>query len=272
MAITAAFVLSCCLLLERSSLLRAAMWGGGLLFLIGLADDIYCLGAWSKFFFQVIAASATVLMSGVTEGVSTLSGIFWVLLLTNAHNLIDGMDGLFAGCAAIEGGMLCLMYLLLGESELAIPCMILAVICFAFRLFNRYPAQIFAGDCGSATVGFLLGMLSLPLWFDASYEVGLLSPLFLFAYPLTDLSAAVLRRFCKGRSIFSADRAHLHHRLYAHGLTQVQCGGVLLLLSFSCAFFALVLGIEALRFLSGLVCLALALLLIQIRHFVTDFA
>ncbi|MBR2925980.1 MAG: undecaprenyl/decaprenyl-phosphate alpha-N-acetylglucosaminyl 1-phosphate transferase [Clostridia bacterium] len=265
--------LCCCLFVPvRSAELICTVWGGLLLFLVGLADDIRPLGAWSKLLLQLLIVGFAVSLRGDLTGGALCFGILWVLLLTNAHNLIDGLDGLFCGCAAIEGGALCLLYLAKGEVALSYAPLILSLSCFAFRFFNRHPACLFAGDCGSATVGFLLGMLSLPLLTEAEFGARILSPLFLFAYPITELLLSATRRLLQGRSPFSADRGHLHHRLCSYGLTQVQSGGILLLICFCACCMAFLLGVERMRFLSGIGCICFAGILMRIRRFLADFA
>ena len=152
-----------------------------------------------------------------------------------------------------------------------IPILLLALACLAFRFFNRYPARVFAGDCGSGTVGFLLGMLSLPLFSASLSPSSVLVPLLLFAYPLTDLVTAVVRRLLRGKSPFAADRAHLHHRITAAGLTQVQCGGVLLAISAGVGTVGVLVAAGWLL-PSAFACLGAALLLISLRRFILDFS
>ncbi|MBQ7334884.1 MAG: undecaprenyl/decaprenyl-phosphate alpha-N-acetylglucosaminyl 1-phosphate transferase [Clostridia bacterium] len=272
LAIVLPFLLGCALLGESSPFLIATLCGGGLMLAVGLADDIFCLGAWSKLFFQIAAASAAVLGSGATDGMGTALGIFWVVTLTNAHNFVDGLDGLFAGCATIESLLLGLALFLVGEGGLATVAILLAVACLAFRFYNRYPAQIFAGDCGSESVGLLLGMLSLPLFSGAVLQIETLAPLLVFAYPLTDLVTAVVRRVLRGRSPFAADRAHLHHRICAAGLSCVECGGVLLAICFSLGVIGVLLCVETLWIYAIGACLASALLLFRLRKYIVGVA
>ncbi len=217
---------------DVSPYLTAMLWGGGAMLVIGLFDDIFCLRASVKLLFQVAISFSAVVGSGaLTTYTDVAFAVFWLVLLTNAHNFIDGMDGLLAGCAGCEAIFLGVILLLLGEGGMWQLSFFLAAALFAFRLYNRYPAQIFAGDCGSGFVGFFLGALSLPLFSAPVISFFNLSPLFLFAYPITDLASSVLRRVLHGRSPFSADRAHLHHRLYAKGLEHADC--VILLTSVS---------------------------------------
>ncbi len=270
-AIYTAFLISCLVGDFLTHELVCILCGGGLMLLVGLADDIFCLGAWVKFFFQSSAALACVLGVGTQSALETVCAVFWVLALTNAHNFIDGLDGLFSGCAAIEGGALFLIFAIEGRLQNGTPAILLALACLGFRYFNRYPAETFAGDCGSATVGFLLGMLSLPLFDVMLPSLEGLSPLFLFAYPLTDLATAVLRRVLRGKSPFAADRGHLHHRIYDAGLLQPQCVGVLLLITVGFSVVSVLVRTESLWLAASLALTALAFLLMRIRRFVEEF-
>lgn len=270
-AIYLAFAISLLVAQGLSVSTASVLAGGFLMLLVGLADDIFCLGAWVKLFFQVTVAVATVLGSGAAQGRGAVFAVLWVVTLTNAHNFVDGLDGLLAGTGAVEGTALWLALLLSGQGEWAVAPLLLALSCLAFRYFNRYPAAVFAGDCGSGTVGFLLGMLSLPLLSASATDPTALAPLLIFAYPLTDLVTAVVRRLLRGKSPFSADRAHLHHRITAAGLTHVQCGGVLLTISAGLATVG-VLMCAGWLLPSALACLAAALLLIGLRRFILDFS
>ena len=270
LAIFFGFFVACSLLGDVTRFTSCAIGGGALILLVGLADDIFCLDAWVKFFFQIAATTAAVLGCGIADGSSAILAILWVVTLTNAHNFVDGLDGLFAGVSAVEGIALCLTFFAVGFSEYALPPLLLGLSCLGFRVFNRYPAQIFAGDCGSGTVGFLLGFLSLPLFGASGFGLASLSPLLLFGYPLTDLFAAVLRRLLRGKSPFQADRAHLHHRICDAGLTHPQCGGVLILISAGLGAIGVLVSAE--RFLPAacLACVAVVFLLMRIRQFIVD--
>ncbi|MBR3893848.1 MAG: undecaprenyl/decaprenyl-phosphate alpha-N-acetylglucosaminyl 1-phosphate transferase [Clostridia bacterium] len=270
LAIFFSFTASAIVFAGRFPYLISVLCGGGLLFALGLADDMFCLPAFFKLLFQFAAATASVFASGIVSENVAVWAILWVVVLTNAHNFIDGLDGLFAGCSAIEGSALCAAFLSRGEGDFAMPPLLLAGACLGFRCFNRHPAEIFAGDCGSGTVGFLLGMLSLPLFAEGESLFVSLSPLLMFAYPLTDLFTAVVRRVLRGKSPFSADRAHLHHRICAVGLNPPQCGGVLLLITVALNIVGVLLAAESYLFFTALACFASALLLIRLRHFITD--
>ena len=204
---------------------RFALAGAAVVFTVGFVDDLVGLPAWVKFFFQAVAAAFSIGGMQNKTWIGAFAAFFWVLLLTNAHNLIDGMDGLFAGTAILESIGLAVAFVFLGRSPL-LP-LLLAATCVGFYRFNRAPARIFAGDCGSGSVGFLLGMLSLPLFAGQSWGLGFLAPVFIMGYPLADVATTVLRRTLRRRPLFMADRGHLHHLLFDLGLSGRVSAGLL---------------------------------------------
>lgn len=266
-AVLAGWLLFC----PHTSLVRAAIGGGTVLFAVGLADDIFGLDPFFKLAAQIFAATLAVAELRSFEGGSILLAVFWVVTLANAHNFVDGLDGLFGGTAAIGGICLSLLLLLVGRGREAIFPLVLSAACIGFLRHNLPPAKIFAGDCGSGTVGFLLGVLSLPAFTDATWSFGMLAPLMVFAYPLTDLFTAVLRRILRGRSPFSADRAHLHHRIAAIGLSHGRCTAVLLILSASLGAIGVLLVREAEAIGATLASLASIFLMVGIRQFLLHF-
>lgn len=261
------------LVLGRPSLpIACTLAGGALMLAVGLIDDIVCLDAWVKLLFQVAITVATVLGSGLGEAIGAPIAILWVLTLTNAHNFIDGLDGLLSGVAAVEGTGLFFALTLVGVTDVSPYPLLLGLSCLGFRYFNRYPAGVFAGDSGSGTVGFLLGMLSLPLFGATLSGIGLLAPLLLFGYPLTDLTTAVTRRLLRGKSPFLADRGHLHHRLIDARLQVRQATGVLILISLGLSALGVLITAERLLIWGAAASAAMALLLMRIRRYVLDFS
>lgn len=248
--------------------IAVALFGGGAgMLLVGLADDLLRLGAWSKLLLQTGVTLFALLASGRFSGLSLSLAALWVLTLINAHNFIDGLDGLFSGCAAIESAGLALLCLLTGSRE-ALLAAALAGACLGFRFFNRHPARVFAGDAGSECVGFLLGMLSLIVLPWETDVWGGLCALLLFAYPLTDLCTAILRRILRGESPLRADRAHLHHRILATGLSHGDTVRVLLAFSLMLSACGVFVGLPALRPFSSAVLLLGAAGLSAARRYV----
>ncbi len=259
-------------LLPHTSVMIAAMEGGLLLFAVGLADDIWSLDAIFKLSVQIFAATLAVAELGAFEGIFFLLAVLWVVTLANAHNFVDGLDGLLGGTAAVEGVCLSALLLLIGQRSVAVMPLVLSAACLGFLRYNLSPARIFAGDCGSGTVGFLLGVLSLPAFIGATWSLGVLAPLLVFAYPLTDLFTAILRRISRGQSLFSADRAHLHHRITATGLSHGRCTALLLLLSASLGCVGILLSRETEAIGASLAIVSAILLMIGIRRFLLHFA
>ncbi len=273
LAIFFSFAVGFCLLFDlHSPFWLCVLLGGAAMLLLGLIDDVFCLGAWSKLLLQTGIATAVAVVAGFTEPFSLLAVVFWILLLTNAHNMIDGMDGLLAGCAVVEGSLLCLAYALLGSSDLSQCVGLLCACSIAFYLYNRFPASVFAGDCGSECIGFLFGLLSIPLFSIAETPLSTVSPLFLFAYPLTDLASAVLRRALRGKKLFSADRGHLHHRLYSAGLSQRATIGILASIAFCFASIGVLLCVERLWLFASIGCIGTVCVLLGMRQGILSFA
>ena len=242
--------------------LTRVLIGTGILTVVGLIDDVFSISPIGKLIAQFTAAFIGVY--GAPFWVATFSSV-WVVSLVNAHNFIDGIDGLMAGCSAVESLFLALFLFLLGRENLILPCVLIFVSCIAFRAFNSYPASIFAGDCGSGSIGYLLGMLSLPLFWNMKWGAGWLSALFLFAYPLIDLLSAVARRLLNGKNPFCSDRAHLHHRICATGIGQIACGRILIFLSVIGAAIAAFLCTDWSLPAASLSCIIAVLFLVEIR-------
>ena len=263
-AIFLSFLLGLAVLNEWDGFLISLALGCIIMVLVGLADDIFGLSAWSKLFFQVATAAVTVWNSGIAEGIGAVFAVVWVVLLINAHNFIDGMDGLLCGCGAIECLMLGACFFIAGEGIPGIVSLYLLAACIAFRIYNRYPAHVFAGDCGSQTLGFALGMLSLPL-FKGEINISTIAPLFIFAYPIVDLFSAVIRRILHGYSPFRADRAHLHHRVFAAGISHAECTNILMSLCGMSGVLGVLISSEDLWLIAGILCPFAAWFLVSVK-------
>jgi UDP-GlcNAc:undecaprenyl-phosphate GlcNAc-1-phosphate transferase len=199
-----------------------------LVFLTGLVDDIVNLNPPQKLAGQiggaVLAFIAGVRISGLSGHMfgSTLSFILtvaWLIVCTNAFNLIDGVDGLTAGAGFLAAVTMLVAALVDGNLPLAVVTAPLAGSLLGMLRYNSSPASIFMGDCGSLTVGFLLGCFGV-IWSQKSATMlGMAAPMIALGLPLLDMGLAVFRRFVRLRPISSADRAHIHHRLLDRGLT-----------------------------------------------------
>jgi UDP-GlcNAc:undecaprenyl-phosphate GlcNAc-1-phosphate transferase len=222
---------------------------GFLIFLLGLYDDIRSVGPYVKFSVQALAASL-LYASGlritdlpVVFGHRQLPGlvglaltILWVLGITNAFNLIDGLDGLAAG-SALFSTLVVFVVALQGQSSLvALMTIALAGAILGFLRFNFNPATIFLGDCGSQFIGFLLSALALLGAQKSPTIIAVAIPVVSFGLPILETSLSVFRRLISGRPVFTADREHIHHKLLALGLSHRQVVIVLYAVS---ALFAL---------------------------------
>jgi UDP-GlcNAc:undecaprenyl-phosphate/decaprenyl-phosphate GlcNAc-1-phosphate transferase len=206
-----------------------------IVFLLGIYDDLYTAGPYLKFAVQTLAA--ILLFAGGLRivNIPVLFGeqrlpwfvglpctILWVLAITNAFNLIDGLDGLAAGSALFSTLVAFVVALLNGQSLITIMTIALAGAILGFLRYNFNPATIFLGDSGSLFIGFLLSALALAGAQKAPTIVAVAIPVVSFGLPILETALSILRRLISGRPVFTADREHIHHKLLQHGLTHRQ--------------------------------------------------
>ena len=219
---------------------------------LGAVDDFRRVPAAVKFFFQIIAGLILALTCSKIDVVALPFGtfklgiwsipatVFWVVAITNAINLLDGLDGLAAGtsfiiCLAMFG-----ISLLNQNIGIALISIILAGSILGFLKYNFHPASIFLGDSGAYFLGFILAVLSLQGGLKGTTTIAILIPIIALGLPIVDTGISMLRRLLKslhimevdqernvvkffyldGWSMFRADREHIHHRLMEIGLTQ----------------------------------------------------
>ena len=162
--------------------------------------------------------------------------VLWVLAITNAFNLIDGLDGLAAGSALFSTLVAFVVALLNGYSLVTVMTIALAGAILGFLRFNFNPATIFLGDSGSLFIGFVLSALALQGAQKAPTIVAVAIPVVSFGLPILETALSIVRRLISGRPVFTADREHIHHKLLQHGMTHRQ---VVILLYGVSAIFAL---------------------------------
>src|SRR5581483_3357617 len=214
--------------------LRAPAFLGGatLMFAIGLLDDLFTLDARIKLAGQAVAALVTVsggtyfakialpLASEVTLGwIGVPATVFWFVLVINAFNLIDGLDGLAAGITLFASCILLVMSVVSGSYLVAMGFAALAGASLGFLRYNWNPASIFLGDGGSYFLGYCLAGLSLLAARKSEATVAILIPIIALGVPMIDALWAPLRRFILGQRLFQPDRDHIHHRLLKLGYT-----------------------------------------------------
>lgn len=259
--IFAAFVLSLTVAISISSFHPRLQFGsslqilvtilvpGCLVFVLGLYDDIHSVGPYVKFAVQAVAAfllwlgGLRILDLPVLFGarqfpwfVGLALTIVWVLGITNAFNLIDGLDGLAAGSALFSTLVVFVVALWSHSALVALMTVALTGAILGFLRFNFNPATIFLGDSGSLFIGFLLSALALEGAQKAPTVIAVAIPVVSFGLPILETSLSVLRRLIGGRPVFTADREHIHHRLLQLGMSHRQVVIVLYAVS---ALFAL---------------------------------
>ena len=207
--------------------------GAGLLVLVGVVDDVRGLRARTKLLAQgvaaILVASAGCVIREATNPITGASidlGVFavpvtlaWVIGVTNALNLIDGLDGLAAGVGLIVAGTLALISFTTGRPDVALLAGILAGALVGFLYFNFNPATIFLGDSGSLFLGYALAVLSLESAHKGATAVLVMAPILALGVPLMDTTLTVVRRLVSSGSLMQPDRDHIHHRLIALGLS-----------------------------------------------------
>ena len=163
----------------------------------------------------------------------------WIVGMANAINLIDGLDGLASGIVLTGLLAVSVVGYLAGIASVTWMSTLLIGCLLGFLVYNSRPASIFLGDCGSLTLGYLAGCLTLMASFRESRVIDGIFPLLAFAIPILDCVFAIFRRVMRGRSPFSPDMEHFHHRLMAKGLSHGKAVLALWAAAFSCSLVAI---------------------------------
>ncbi len=253
LAIFLAFTISVLLFCDIDKKIVGMLIGGLLMALIGTIDDIYKISPMAKLLGQIVAAFAPIICGITIEHIYLFGkfykfGLFsipitviWIVALTNAINLVDGLDGLACGISTISAISMMVFALLEVDLFIATIVGILVGACLGFLPYNRHPASIFMGDTGALFLGYTLSVISILGVFKVNAFVSFVTPFLIFGLPLLDTFTAMLRRVLKGQSPFHADRGHFHHKLIDLGFNQRQA--VTILYSISAIF-----GISAVLF------------------------
>lgn len=157
--------------------------------------------------------------------------VIWIVAITNAVNLIDGLDGLAVGVATISSLTMLVIAMLVSENVVALMMAALAGGCIGFMPYNLNPAKIFMGDTGSTFLGFVLATVSIQGLFKFYTIISFAVPFLMLGLPLFDTCFAILRRLAKGQSPMAPDRSHVHHRLIDMGFNQKQAVAILYVIS-----------------------------------------
>lgn len=239
LAIFLSFILSVLFSFNYSNKsIRGLLIGSCIIVLCGIIDDIKELNYKIKLFFQFLASIVLISHNICITKISILSidgtsfidlgvlsiplTLIWVIGVTNAINLIDGLDGLACGLSAISSMFLFIIFIVIGNTTMALMIVILAGACLGFLPYNFNPAKIFMGDTGSMFLGFILAGMSIQGTVKYAATIIMFAPILIIGLPIYDTLVTMLRRFIQGESIMSPDKQHFHHRMLKLGLKQKQ--------------------------------------------------
>jgi len=237
--------------------LRGIIIGSLIIVSLGIVDDVKQLGAKIKFITQIAVAIIVVSHGVVIRYVSVPEfvvntgflnlGIFsipltilWIVGVTNAVNLIDGLDGLAVGVSSIATFSLFFIAILAGEMQVALIAAALAGGCLGFLPYNFNPAKIFMGDTGSTFLGYMLSIVCIQGLFKGYAVISFIIPFLILGLPIFDTAFAIVRRLWNKKPIMAPDRGHLHHKLMDMGFSQKQTVAILYIITSILALSAVV--------------------------------
>ncbi|MBQ7890722.1 MAG: undecaprenyl/decaprenyl-phosphate alpha-N-acetylglucosaminyl 1-phosphate transferase [Erysipelotrichaceae bacterium] len=212
--------------MDMDAALSGILLGGFFVFIGGLLDDMYNLPAIGKIGFQSVGALCAMIIGDVYlveinlpfglmidfQVISMLVTFVWIIGITNAVNLIDGLDGLSSGFSIIVLLTIAILTTLNGRADVMIICLALAGATAGFLCYNFHPASIFIGDCGAQYLGYMISTIAL-LGFKGGTFITLVMPIIILFVPIMDTFIAIIRRKLSGKRISDPDKNHLHHTL-----------------------------------------------------------
>ncbi len=218
--------------------------GGTTIFIVGLIDDRFGLPPIIKFLGEILGALIPIFYGVKVNFITNPKGgyfylkelsvpftLFWVTGITNAINIIDGLDGLASGIVSIVSTTLGLVAILKGNVLVSIICFAIAGIAIGFLVFNFPPAKVYLGDSGALLFGFILGEIGVWGALKTTTSVILLVAILALGFPILDTFSAILRRLIRKKSIFEADMDHIHYKLLYSGLKEKEVIIVLYLIT-----------------------------------------
>jgi UDP-GlcNAc:undecaprenyl-phosphate/decaprenyl-phosphate GlcNAc-1-phosphate transferase len=249
--------------------------GSAIILVTGVLDDMLELSAKIKFFSQLIAAAIVVFIGGIQVTFINLPfggqfelgilsvplTIIWIVGITNAINLIDGLDGLAAGVCCIALVTISWMAFVMGDFYVLTIGLIILGSTLGFLLYNFHPAKIFMGDTGALFLGYMISTLSL-LGFKNVTFISFIVPVIILGVPISDTLFAIIRRMVNKKPLSAPDKSHLHHCLLQEGFS--HRGTVLIIYGIS-AFFGIVAVIfSQSNFLGSFILIIILLLFIEL--------
>ncbi len=233
LGIFVSFTLVSLIFVETSGPFWGVIIGACIITVVGVLDDIYHLSPLMKLAGQAVAAVVAMsfgvlvhFMTNPFDGLFWLGYLsipitfLWIVGITNAVNLIDGLDGLAAGVSAIAALTMAIVAMVLGDQlNIVWAALILVGAILGFIPYNFYPARTFMGDGGSNLLGYLLACLAILGSLKSTAVISIFIPIVILGIPIFDTFFAIIRRINRNASILRPDKDHLHHRLMALGIS-----------------------------------------------------
>ena len=243
-------------LFNKSLIVEKIIFGGLLVFLVGLLDDFVELKPKPKFWLTFLAVLIAVFI-GVRVNVwripytkiiikgfwADVITFVWLLGITNAMNFIDGLDGLAGGVAVISSFSLLIISLILGRFEMALLLSSILGSVLGFLFYNFPPASIFMGDSGAMFLGFILGAISIIGVLKVSTIINLFFPIVVLGFPVLDTAFSIIRRLLEGRAPWKYDKDHLHHRFLRIGMKTEQSIAFIYLITICMSLLAIIISL-----------------------------
>lgn len=259
LAIFLGFIISVLLFVEVDDQMKGILLGSVIIVVMGIIDDITPLRASLKFVIQILAALIPVYYGVQITCISNPNlfsdnpywnfgwlsipiTVIWIVGLTNAVNLIDGLDGLAIGVSSISALTMLAIAILVAEPQVAVIMAALVGACIGFMPYNMNPAKIFMGDTGSTFLGYILACITIQGLFKFYAVISFVVPFLILGLPIFDTMFAIIRRISHGQNPMAPDRSHVHHRLIDMGLNQKQAVAVLYVISAILGLSAVVLA------------------------------
>ncbi|WP_229683109.1 MraY family glycosyltransferase [Virgibacillus oceani] len=275
LAIFFSFLIGLVILQPSNEYHLAIICGGFLIIVLGFLDDLFDISPKVKFLVQIVAALLVVFWGGLQVEfinlpfggqiefgfLSSIVTVFWIVGITNAINLIDGLDGLAAGVSSIALFTISGMAIIMGDIYVATMALILFFSTIGFLRYNFYPAKIFMGDTGALFLGYMISVLAL-LGFKNVTIISFIIPIFILGVPISDTLIAMVRRYINKQPLSSPDSSHLHHRLVSSGFTHKQT--VLFIYGLSAMFSVAAILFSMTTVWGSILIFSIALLAIQV--------
>ena len=259
LAIFLGFIISVLLFVEVDDQMKGILLGSVIIVVMGIIDDITPLRASLKFVIQILAALIPVYYGVQITCISNPNlfsdnpywnfgwlsipiTVIWIVGLTNAVNLIDGLDGLAIGVSSISALTMLAIAILVAEPQVAVIMAALVGACIGFMPYNMNPAKIVMGDTGSTFLGYILACITIQGLFKFYAVISFVVPFLILGLPIFDTMFAIIRRISHGQNPMAPDRSHVHHRLIDMGLNQKQAVAVLYVISAILGLSAVVLA------------------------------